>query len=310
MSKEPLPVQKKTTLLDLALRKARRQKIPVLTAYDTPGAQAAEAAGIDVLLVGDSVGMVVLGYPTTLPVTMEQMVHHAAAVARGASRALLIGDMPFLSYQVSPEEAVRNAGRLVKEGGMEAVKLEGGREVLQAVSAILAAGIPVMGHVGLTPQSIHKLGGWRVQGKDRRSALAILDDALALEEAGCFAVVLESVPARLAALVTERLTIPTIGIGAGAGCDGQVLVSHDLLGLFTGRTPKFVKRYANLFDEMTRAFRDYGEEVKQGAFPATEQTYEMPDPEWDAVCSALEAREGALPGPVLVSRGGRGRCGS
>ena len=254
--------------------------------------------------------MVVLGYPTTLPVTMEQMVHHAAAVARGASRALLIGDMPFLSYQVSPEEAVRNAGRLVKEGGMEAVKLEGGREVLQAVSAILAAGIPVMGHVGLTPQSIHKLGGWRVQGKDRRSALAILDDALALEEAGCFAVVLESVPARLVALVTERLTIPTIGIGAGVGCDGQVLVSHDLLGLFTGRTPKFVKRYANLFDEMTRAFRDYGEEVKQGAFPATEQTYEMPDPEWDAVCSALEAREGALPGPVLVSRGGRGRCGS
>ncbi len=235
MSKEVSLHKNKVTAPELLRRKERGERFSVVTAADYPSARAAEEAGIDLLLVGDSLAMVELGYPNTLPVTMDEMVHHCRAVARGARRPLLIGDMPFLSYQIRPEDAVANAGRFVKDGGMDGVKLEGGCDMVATVRAILAAGMPVMGHVGLLPQSIHRLGGYKVQGKDHESARRVLDDALALEEAGCFAIVLEAIPARLASLVTARLKIPTIGIGAGAGCDAQVLVSHDLLGLLVER---------------------------------------------------------------------------
>ncbi|MGC8855854.1 MAG: 3-methyl-2-oxobutanoate hydroxymethyltransferase, partial [Anaerolineae bacterium] len=228
-----------------------------------------------------------LGYENTLPVTMEEMLHHCRAVARGAKAALLIGDMPFMSYQVSVEEAVRNAGRFLAQGNMDAVKLEGGRERIEAIRAIVGAGIPVMGHLGLTPQSVHQLGGFRPQGKTALAAKRLLEDALLLEEAGCFGIVLESVPARLAELISKRLTIPTIGIGAGAGCDGQVLVTHDLLGLFDRFTPKFVKKYANLHEEMQRAFREYIADVHIRAFPAAEHTVEMSEEEWQALQRAL-----------------------
>jgi 3-methyl-2-oxobutanoate hydroxymethyltransferase len=291
MSKEPIPVHRKVTAPSLRLRKEAGERFAIVTACDFPSARAAEDAGIDVLLVGDSLGMVELGYQNTLPVTMDEMVHHCRAVARGARRPLLVGDMPFLSYQVSPEEAVRNAGRFVKEGGMDAVKLEGAGAMLGAVRAILDAGVPVMGHVGLTPQSIHRLGGFRVQGKDRESARRVLEDALALEEAGCFAVVLEAVPARLAALVTSRLRIPSVGIGAGAGCDAQVLVAHDLLGLLPGVTARFVKRYESLFERTVEAFSAYRSDVESGAFPAAEHRYEMPDEEWRALEAELAGEE-------------------
>src|SRR5512143_670792 len=238
--------RKKVTTLALRRKKERREIITMLTAYDYPTALAIDQAGMDSILVGDSLGMVVLGYANTLPVTMEDMLHHCRAVARGAQSALLIGDMPFLSYQVSVTEAVRNAGRFLQEAGMDAVKLEGGRERLEAIRAIQSAGIPVMGHIGLTPQSVNQLGGFRAQGKSALAAKRLLEDALLLEEAGCFGIVLESVPARLAQLISQRISIPTIGIGAGVGCDGQVLVGHDILGLFDRFTPKFVKKYADL----------------------------------------------------------------
>jgi len=260
----------------------------MLTAYDYPTALIADQAGIDSILVGDSLGMVVLGYPNTLSVTMEDMLHHCKAVARGSTYALLVGDMPFMSYQTSPQDALRNAGRFLQEAGMDAVKLEGGHERLEAVQAIVAAGIPVMGHLGLTPQSVHQLGGFRPQGRDATAAHRLLEDALLLQEAGCFSIVLESVPARLAALISQRLEIPTIGIGAGAGCDGQVLVSHDVLGLFDRFTPKFVKKYADLHGEITRAFTMYKAEVESRAFPAGEHTVEMPDEEWEALLSRIE----------------------
>jgi 3-methyl-2-oxobutanoate hydroxymethyltransferase len=218
---------------------------------------------------------------------MEDMLHHCKAVARGAQTALLIGDMPFMSYQAAPSDAVRNAGRFLQEAGMDAVKLEGGRERAETISAIVSAGIPVMGHLGLTPQSVHQLGGFRPQGRDASAAKRLLEDALILQEAGCFSLVLESVPARLAALISERLAIPTIGIGAGGGCDGQVLVVHDLLGLFDRFTPRFVKRYANLHDELERAFIAYKEEVENGLFPAQEHIVEMPDEEWEALRKEL-----------------------
>jgi 3-methyl-2-oxobutanoate hydroxymethyltransferase len=254
----------------------------MLTGYDYPTALALDKAGIDVILVGDSLGMVVLGYENTLPVTMEDMLHHCRAVSRGASRALLIGDMPFMSYQASTEEAVRNAGRFLKEGGMQAVKLEGGRERQDAVRAILSAGIPVMGHLGLTPQSINQMGGFRPQARNATSAKCLFEDALLLEEAGCFSLVLESVPARLAEMLSKRLTIPTIGIGAGGGCDGQVLVTHDLLGLFDRFTPKFVRKYADLHGEMERAFTSFIADVEGRRFPAQEHTIDMPDDEWES----------------------------
>jgi len=280
--------RKKVTTLALQRKKERGQPITMLTAYDYPTALAVDQAGIDAILVGDSLGMVVLGYPNTLPVTMEDMLHHCKAVARGAQSALLVGDMPFMSYQTDIDTAVRNAGRFLQEAGMDAVKLEGGRERAGAVAAIVSAGIPVMGHLGLTPQSVNQLGGFRPQGRSASAARRLLEDALALQEAGCFSLVLESVPARLAALISRRLQIPTIGIGAGAGCDGQVLVTHDLLGLFERFTPKFVKRYANLHDEMRRAFEAYKEEVENSLFPAEEHIVEMPDEEWEALLNEIE----------------------
>jgi 3-methyl-2-oxobutanoate hydroxymethyltransferase len=271
----------KMTIPDFRRKKEHGEPITMLTGYDYSTALALEKAGIDAILVGDSLGMVVLGYENTLPVTMDEMIHHCRAVARGAGSALLIGDMPFLSYQVSEQEAVRNAGRLLQAGGMDAVKLEGGRERLDTIRAILGAGIPVMGHLGLTPQSIHALGGFRPQGRTTEAARHILEDALSLEEAGCFSLVLESIPARLAELISKSLFIPTIGIGAGAGCDGQVLVVHDLLGLFDRFKPKFVKQYADLQVEMQRAFGEYIADVTARRFPAQEHTVDMPDEEWE-----------------------------
>ena len=260
----------------------------MLTAYDYPTALGIDQAGIDAILVGDSLGMVVLGYANTLPVTMEDMLHHCKAVARGAKYALLIGDMPFMSYQVSVSEAVRNAGRFLQEAGMDAVKLEGGRERLDAIQAIVAAGIPVMGHLGLTPQSVHQLGGFRPQGMQAAAALRLLQDALLLQDAGCFSLVLESIPARLAGLVSQRLEIPTIGIGAGLHCDGQVLVTHDLLGLFERFTPRFVKKYANLHAEMNRAFSSYKTDIDGHLFPAVEHSVEMPDDAWQSFLEGLD----------------------
>jgi 3-methyl-2-oxobutanoate hydroxymethyltransferase len=273
--------RKKVTTLTFRQKKERGEPITMLTAYDYPTAMAMDKAGVDSILVGDSLAMVVLGYENTLPVTMDEMLHHARAVARGAKTTLLIGDMPFMSYQVSVEEAVRNAGRFLQQGGMDAVKLEGGRERADAVRAIVGAGIPVMGHLGLTPQSVHQLGGFRAQGKTASAAKRLLEDAQILEEAGAFSLVLESVPARLAEFISKKISIPTIGIGAGLGCDGQVLVTHDLLGLFERFTPKFVKKYANLHAAMNKAFAEYIDDVETKRFPAVEHTVEITDEEWD-----------------------------
>jgi len=279
--------RKKVTTLTFRQKKEKGEPLTMLTAYDYPTALAMDKAGVDSILVGDSLAMVVLGYENTLPVTMEEMLHHARAVARGAQTALLLGDMPFMSYQVSVEEAVRNAGRFLQQGGMDAVKLEGGRERADAIRAITGAGIPVMGHLGLTPQSVHQLGGFRAQGKTASAARKLVEDALILEEAGCFSLVLEAVPARLAELISKKISIPTIGIGAGAGCDGQVLVTHDLLGLFDRFTPKFVKKYANFHAEMQKAFADYIEDVETKRFPALEHTIEMDDKEWEALLQGI-----------------------
>jgi 3-methyl-2-oxobutanoate hydroxymethyltransferase len=273
--------RKKVTTATFRQKKQRGEPITMLTAYDYPTALAEDRAGVDSILVGDSLAMVVLGYENTLHVTMEDMLHHAKAVARGAKTALLIGDMPFMSYQVSVEEAVRNAGRFLQEAGMEAVKLEGGRERAETVRSIVNAGIPVMGHLGLTPQSVNQFGGFRTQGKTAAAARRLVDDALILEEAGCFSIVLESVPARLAQLISRKLAVPTIGIGAGVGCDGQVLVAHDLLGLFDRFTPRFVKKYADLHSEMQHAFTDYIEDVQRREFPAAEHSVEMDEREWE-----------------------------
>ncbi|MBE9474575.1 MAG: 3-methyl-2-oxobutanoate hydroxymethyltransferase [Chloroflexi bacterium] len=261
-------------------KKDRGDPISMLTAYDYPTSLIMDRAGIDSILVGDSLGMVVLGYENTLRVTMEEMLHHCRAVARGAQFALLIGDMPFMSYQVSVEEAVRNAGRFLQEGGMDAIKLEGGRERADSIRAIISAGIPVVGHIGLTPQSVNLIGGFRAQGKTAAAAKHLYEDALLLQDAGCFSLVLESVPGRLAELISEKLDIPTIGIGAGSGCDGQVLVTHDLLGLFDRFTPKFVRKYADFFNEMERAFNEFISDIDAGSFPAAEHTVDMPDEEW------------------------------
>lgn len=271
--------RKKVTILDLQRKKDNGRPITMLTAYDYTGAILVDKAEIDVILVGDSLGMVVLGYDSTVPVTMAEMRHHCRAVARGTQYAFTVGDMPFLSYQADTAEAVRNAGLLFKEGRMDAVKLEGGREMVPTIETIIRAGMPVMGHIGLTPQSQSKLGGYRVQGKTAVSAHNLLQDALALEAAGCFSIVLEAVPEPVAAAISQRLTIPTIGIGAGAGCDGQVLVYHDLLGLFDRLQPRFVKEYANLGQTILDAFVAYREDVANGRFPATEHTYSMSEEE-------------------------------
>jgi 3-methyl-2-oxobutanoate hydroxymethyltransferase len=245
----------------------------MVTAYDATFARMLDEGGADMLLVGDSLGMVVQGQATTLPVTMDEMLYHCRAVARGSKRAHLVGDMPFMSYQVSAEEAVRNAGRFLAECGMHSVKLEGGADMAKTIRRIVAAGIPVMGHVGLTPQSVHAMGGFRVQGKGVEEAQRVLDDARAVAEAGAFAIVLEGVPAQLASRITAELPIPTIGIGAGPHCDGQVLVCYDLLGLTADRTPKFVKKYDNFFDRGVSAMKRFRDEIVSGDFPSTEHSF-------------------------------------
>jgi len=281
ISSEPLVAnRKKITTKVFQQKKDRGDPISVLTAYDYPTSLIMDRVGIDSILVGDSLGMVVLGYENTLRVTMAEMLHHCRAVARGAKYALLIGDMTFMSYQVSVEEAVRNAGRFLQEGGMDAVKLEGGRERTDSIRSIISAGIPVVGHIGLTPQSVNLLGGFRAQGKTSAAAKRLYEDALLLQDAGCFSLVLESVPGRLAELISEKLDIPTIGIGAGSGCDGQVLVTHDLLGLFDRFTPKFVRKYADFFSQMELAFNEFISDIDAGSFPAAEHTMDMPDEEW------------------------------
>lgn len=265
----------KNTVLTFAKAKQEGRKISMLTAYDYCMAKLMDEAGVDSILVGDSLGNVILGYEDTLSVTMEDMIHHTAAVARGAKNALVVADMPFMSYQTSVYDAVCNAGRLMKEGRAGAVKLEGGAAFEEHIRAIVNASIPVVGHVGLTPQSINTFGGFKVQGRDEETARKLLEDALAVERAGAFAVVLECVPAALAELVTKKLRIPTIGIGAGASCDGQVLVYQDMLGMFTDFTPKFVKHYAEAGTIMKDAFAKYIEEVQNGVFPAQENTYSI-----------------------------------
>lgn len=267
----------KNTAATFAAAKAKGENLSMLTAYDYSTAKLEDESGINGILVGDSLGNVVLGYEDTVSVTMEDMIHHGAAVARGAKNALVVVDMPFMSYEVTVEEAVRNAGRLMKEGRAGAVKLEGGVRVAEQIRAIVKAGIPVMGHIGLTPQSINVFGGFKVQGKSEEAARALLADAKAVEEAGAFAVVIEAVPAALAQMITDAVSIPTIGIGAGAGCDGQILVYQDMLGMFSDFTPKFVKRYANVGEVMREAFANYAAEVASGAFPTVEHTYKIKD---------------------------------
>jgi 3-methyl-2-oxobutanoate hydroxymethyltransferase len=282
-------MSQKVSILDLQQKKSAGQRITMLTAYDYPGAKLVDEAGVDLILVGDSLAMTVLGYPNTVSVTMDEMLHHCKAVARGATRAFLIGDMPFMSYQIDVREAVRNAGRFLKEANMDAVKLEGGREVVETVQAITQAGIPVMGHLGLTPQTATKLGGYKVQAKTAVAAQRLLEDALALQEAGCFAIVLEAVPAPIGETVTRKLQIPTIGIGAGSGCDGQVLVFHDVLGLFDSFVPKFVKQYASLRQPIIEAFQSYISEVQTGVFPAKAHSYTMTEEELSLFLSHIQA---------------------
>ncbi len=255
--------------------KRHGEKIVMLTAYDYPTARLVEEAGVPVILVGDTLGMVVLGYDTTLPVTMEDMLHHVKAVCRGTEKTLVVADMPFMSYQAGPEEALRNAGRFLQEGGAQAVKLEGGVVVAESVRKIVDAGIPVMGHIGLTPQSVHQFGGWKVQGKKPQGAVRVMNDALALEQAGAFSVVLELVPTALSSLISKRLRVPTIGIGAGAGCDGQVQVFHDLLGLYGDFVPKHTRQYAKIGDAIKTAIAEYADDVREGRFPTEEQSFSM-----------------------------------
>ena len=262
-------------ITELKVMKQRREKIPMLTAYDYPTARLVEQAGVPIILVGDSLGMVVLGYDSTVPVTMEDMIHHAKAVVRGTERAIVVADMPFMTYQVSTEEALRNAGRLIKETGATAVKLEGGQEVAETVRRLTAAGIPVMGHLGLTPQSVNQLGGYRLQGKTPAAAVKLLHDAKALEDAGAFAVVLETIPARVAECVTARLAIPTIGIGAGPFCDGQVQVIHDFLGIFQDFVPRHAKQYAQVGATIREAVSAYVADVRDGSFPTAKESFGM-----------------------------------
>ena len=255
--------------------KEKGEKITMLTAYDYPIARLIDELGIPMILVGDSLGMVVLGYESTIPVTIEEMLHHTKAVVRGTRKALVVGDLPFMTYHISTADAQRNAARFIQEGGAQAVKLEGGVNIAEKVSAIVGCGIPVMGHIGLTPQSINQLGGYRVQGRTEEAAERLLEDAKALEQAGAFAIVMETVPTPLATLITQRISIPTIGIGAGNGCDGQVQVVSDILGLFTDFVPKHAKQYANLASTIRAAITEYDREVKAGSFPAEEQSFSM-----------------------------------
>ncbi len=303
MSARPTPagtngvIRPKVTVPVFQEKRRLGQPLVVVTAYDFPTAQIADEAGVDAILVGDSLAMVVLGHADTLSVTMDEMLHHARAVSRGARSPLLIGDMPFLSYQVDDREAVRNAGRFLKDAGMDAVKLEGGAPFASTVRTLVRAGIPVQGHIGLRPQSHHLLGGYKVQGRSATAARSVLDDALALEDAGCFSLVIEGVPDRVAALITDRLHIPTIGIGAGPGTSGQVLVTNDLVGL--GETPpRFVKRYADLGSQLHRALAAYVADVRARTFPGPEHSYSMRDDEW----AALLAGVGAPAPPLEAAR--------
>ena len=267
--------QEKVTIGALQKKTEEGQKITMMTAYDYPTASLVDQAGIDTILVGDSLGMVVLGYDSTVPVTMDEMIHHCKAVCRGTQKAFVIGDMPFMSYQISVEKAVENAGRFIKEAGCEAVKLEGGTEMVPVVKAICNAGIPLCAHIGLTPQTATKLSGFKVQGKDAESAKNLVQSARDLEAAGAFMIVLECIPDLVAARISEALTIPTIGIGAGPDCDGQVLVYHDLVGLFERFTPKMVKQYINLAPQIKEALMQYKQEVEQGTFPGPEHSFAM-----------------------------------
>jgi 3-methyl-2-oxobutanoate hydroxymethyltransferase len=289
------PTAGKLPLTDLVEMKRRGEKIVMFTAYDHPSGRIADAAGIDMVLVGDSAAMTVLGHDSTVPATMEDMLLLARAAARGAARPLVVADLPFGSYQVSDGDAVRNAIRFVKEASVDAVKLEGAGPMLARVEAIVGAGVPVMGHIGLTPQSATMLGGYRAQGRSAARARELVQEARALEAAGCFSVVLECIPAPVAARITDALTAPTIGIGAGAACDGQVLVFHDMLGLYEGRSPRFVKRYAELATAARDALERYAAEVRAGAFPAEQHTYAMPDDELER----FEAGGTALTAPPV-----------
>ena len=283
----------KVTIPGLIGMKKKGKKIAMITAYDYPTALLVDRAGVDIVLVGDSLGMVVLGYESTIPVTLEDVIHHTKAVSRAVKRALVVADMPFMTFNVSVEEAIRNAGRLIKEGGAEAVKLEGGEEVRHVVKALVDAGIPVMGHVGLTPQRIAMFGGYRVRGKSVTIAKKLIKDAKALDEAGVFSIVLELMTAEVAKVITEEVSVPTIGIGAGPHCDGQVLVFHDMLGLFERFTPRFVKKYANLGEIILKAVQEYVKEVKSGEFPSKEHSFHMKKEKYEKLLDVLGRKEEA-----------------
>ncbi|TCK88002.1 ketopantoate hydroxymethyltransferase [Natranaerovirga hydrolytica] len=274
-------MNKRITTHSFKKMKEDKEKITILTAYDYPTANILDDEGIDALLVGDSLGMVVLGYEDTTQVTIEDMIHHIKAVSRGAKRSMVIGDMPFVSYHISKEQSVINAGRLIQEGQAKAVKLEGGKEIVEDVKAIAKAGIPVMGHIGLTPQSVHQLGGYFIQGKTKEQSDQLLEDAKALEEAGAFAIVLECVTEEVAEMITNHLKIPTIGIGAGRKCDGQVLVTHDMIGFYHSKSPRFAKRYVDLHEQIRNGVHGYIKEVKENRFPQEEHVFKMNSQELD-----------------------------
>ena len=280
---------RRVTTRDITAMKAKGEKIPMLTAYDYTSARVADQAGIPMILVGDSLGMVMLGYDSTVPVTMDDMVHHTKAVSRGTKHALIIGDLPFMSYRIGTSQALTNASRLLQEGGAHAVKLEGGQTVAETVHRIVECGIPVMGHIGLTPQSVNSFGGYRVRGRDRTEAAELIRDAVALEEAGAFSVVLELVPTALARTITQRLSVPTIGIGAGPHCDGQVQVLHDMLGLYTDIVPRHAKQYARLAETMADAFSLYMSEVREGSFPTAKESFEMDEGILEGIESTSQA---------------------
>ena len=265
----------RTTIREIAAMKRRGERISMITAYDYTSARIVEAAGVDIILVGDSLGQVVLGYDSTVPVTMDDMLHHIKTVVRGTNKVHIVGDLPFMSYQASEVEAIRNAGRLLKEGGAQSVKLEGGRQVADTMRRIVRAGIPVMAHIGLTPQAVNQLGGYRIQGKTTRTAIELIEDAKAVEDAGAFAIVLEGVPSQLAGIITARLTIPTIGIGAGVHCDGQVQVFHDMMGLYTDFTPKHARKYAHLAELMHDATAEYIRDVRTQSFPSEDESFTL-----------------------------------
>lgn len=265
----------RTTIRDIAAMKRRGKRIAMITAYDYTSARIVESAGVDIILVGDSLGQVVLGYDSTVPVTMGDMLHHIKAVVRGTEKVHIVGDLPFMSYQASRSDAIRNAGRILKEGGAQSVKLEGGRHVAKTMRRIVQAGIPVMGHIGLTPQAVNQLGGYRIQGRTTKAAVELIEDAKAVEDAGAYSIVLEGVPSQLAQIVTERLKIPTIGIGAGVHCDGQVQVFHDMMGLYTDFTPKHARKYAHLAELMNGAVSEYIEDVRNRSFPSEDESFTL-----------------------------------